>query len=206
MVQSAEASRGTNRTADWRRNRFWAPYRRVFPEPQMRPVLVLVVDVLSHQPFQMALIEDDHVIQQVTSATPDPALRDTVLPRTTEGSPNWLAAHVFRSGNNFVAKLCVAVKYQRSASRLVRPSLPHLLTTQRGLGNRVTLKWRIFRRSWPMVKKQCSTPKVSVGTVKKSVAAMASRWFRRKVSHRWAGSGALGARRSHRETVGSDTR
>jgi hypothetical protein len=29
------------------------------------------------------------------------------------------------------------------------------------------------RRSWPMTKKQYRTPKVSVGTVKKSMAAMA---------------------------------
>jgi hypothetical protein len=45
---------------------------------------------------------------------------------------------------------------------------------------------------------------VSVGTVKKSMAAMASRWFRKNVSHRWARSGVRGIRRSHRETVGSD--
>jgi hypothetical protein len=43
-----------------------------------------------------------------------------------------------------------------------------------------------------MTKKQYSTPKVSVGTVKKSMAAMASRWFRRNVSQRWAGSEVLG--------------
>jgi hypothetical protein len=47
-------------------------------------------------------------------------------------------------------------------------------------------------------------PKASVGTVKKSIAAMASRWFLRKVSQRLVGSGGLGARRTHRETVGSD--
>ena len=35
---------------------------------------------------------------------------------------------------------------------------------------------------------------VRVGTVKKSIAAIASRWFRKKVSHRFAGSGGLGAR------------
>ena len=34
---------------------------------------------------------------------------------------------------------------------------------------------------------------------------MASRWFRRKVSQRWPRSGLRGARRSQRETDGSDT-
>jgi hypothetical protein len=46
-----------------------------------------------------------------------------------------------------------------------------------------------------MTKKQ-STPKVIVGTVKKPIAAMASRWLRRDTSQRLAGSGALGARSS----------
>ena len=44
-----------------------------------------------------------------------------------------------------------------------------------------------------------------VGTVKKSMAAMASGWLRKNVCHRWAGSGALGARLIERETVTSDT-
>jgi hypothetical protein len=51
-----------------------------------------------------------------------------------------------------------------------------------------------------MTKKQYRTPKVSVGTVKKSIAAMTSRWFLRKVSQRLVGSAGLGARRTHRET------
>jgi hypothetical protein len=55
-----------------------------------------------------------------------------------------------------------------------------------------------------MTKKQYRTPKVSVGTVKKSIAAMASRWFLRNVSHRFTGSGFLGARRIHRETLLSE--
>ena len=45
-------------------------------------------------------------------------------------------------------------------------------------------KRRILRRSWPMIKKPYSTPKLMVGTVRKSIAAMASRWFPRKVSQR----------------------
>jgi hypothetical protein len=57
-----------------------------------------------------------------------------------------------------------------------------------------------------MMKKRYSTPKVSVGTVQKSMAAMASRWLCRNISQRLAGSGVLGAHRSQRETVGSDNR
>src|SRR5664280_193335 len=55
-----------------------------------------------------------------------------------------------------------------------------------------------------MMKKQQRIPKVSVGTVKKSMAAMASRWFRRKVSQRFAGSGSWVARFTQRGTVRSE--
>jgi len=43
-----------------------------------------------------------------------------------------------------------------------------------------------------------------VGTEKKSMAAIPSRWFRKKVSQRWADSGLLGACRIQRETLRSD--
>src|ERR1017187_6924283 len=62
----------------------------------------------------------------------------------------------------------------------------------------------MFRRSWPMTKKQYRTPKVKVGTAKKSIAAIASRWFRRKDSQRRAGSGSSVARLTQRETVRSE--
>jgi hypothetical protein len=55
-----------------------------------------------------------------------------------------------------------------------------------------------------MTKKQYRTPRVSVGTVKKSMAAIASRWFRRKASQRRASSGLLVARFTQRETVRSE--
>src|SRR6476660_3598256 len=59
----------------------------------MRPVLVIIEQVGRHQPFEMPLIQDDHVVQQVASATSHPALRNTVLPRTAKGRASWLASH-----------------------------------------------------------------------------------------------------------------
>jgi hypothetical protein len=48
----------------------------------------------------------------------------------------------------------------------------------------VALKCRIRLRLWLIAKKQYNTRKVAVGTVKKSIAAITSRWFLRKVNHR----------------------
>src|SRR6266478_2261487 len=55
-----------------------------------------------------------------------------------------------------------------------------------------------------MTKKQLSTPEVIVGTVKKAIAAIASRGFRRKASPRLGDSGFLGARFIPREIVRSE--
>ena len=35
----------------------------------MRPIMVIVVHLLSHEPFQMPLIQNDHMIKQVSSAS-----------------------------------------------------------------------------------------------------------------------------------------
>src|SRR2546430_10475046 len=78
--------------------------------PILRPVLVIVVQVRRHQPFEMPLIQDNHVVQQVASGTSHPALSDTVLPRTAKGRANWLAPHVPHSRNDIGAKLCVSIE------------------------------------------------------------------------------------------------
>src|SRR5205814_8828317 len=110
MVQPAESRQGLNlactRTADFCRPTCW----RVLREPKMRPVLVIVVQVRRRQPFEMPLIQDDHMVQQVASATSHPALSDTVLPRTAKGRSSWLASHVPHSRNHLGCKLCVSVE------------------------------------------------------------------------------------------------
>jgi len=78
-------------------------------------------------------------------------------------------------------------------------------TIHRLVGCLVTLKCKMRRRSWLIRKKQWSTLKVTVGTVKKSIAAMASLWLRRKASQRLAGSRFVETRFIQREMVLSET-
>jgi hypothetical protein len=59
----------------------------------MRPILVVVAHVLGHQPLQMPLVQDDHVIQQVSSATFHPTLRNSILPRATKCGADWQASY-----------------------------------------------------------------------------------------------------------------
>jgi len=50
----------------------------------MRTVLVVVTNILREQTFQVALVNCDDVIQEITPATPYPTLCDSILPRTPE--------------------------------------------------------------------------------------------------------------------------
>jgi hypothetical protein len=60
----------------------------------MSSVLVVVEQVGRHQSFEMPLIQNDEVVQQVASATSHPALRNTVLLGTAKGRARWLASHI----------------------------------------------------------------------------------------------------------------
>src|SRR5690349_17428851 len=90
MVQPAESRKGLNRIFSLRANCCRPTCWRVLCESEMRPVLVVVEQVGRHQPFQMPLIPDDHVVQQVAPTTSHPALSNTVLPRTAKGRASWL--------------------------------------------------------------------------------------------------------------------
>lgn len=59
----------------------------------MRSVVVVVTGVLFHQPSQVALIQHNYMIEQVTTAVANPALGNAVLPRTSEAGPFRLHCH-----------------------------------------------------------------------------------------------------------------
>jgi hypothetical protein len=101
--------------------------RRFLRQLEMRAVFVVVADVFREQPFQMAFIQPDNVIQQIASAAFDPRLRNTILPGTFEGGPH--RAHLQRSNGygNLQPVLCVPVEDQKPGSRFKRKCFPQLL-------------------------------------------------------------------------------
>jgi hypothetical protein len=54
------------------------------PGSEIRAVVMIVVDIISEQPFQMALIHRGDVVQQISLTAFHPALRYTILPRTID--------------------------------------------------------------------------------------------------------------------------
>jgi hypothetical protein len=99
MMQSTESGEGVDRAISPISDRGGPTTWRVLREFEMGSVLVVITDVLRHEPVEMPLIQDDHVVQEVSSATPDPALRDPVLPRTAKRSSGCLASQVSHRRN-----------------------------------------------------------------------------------------------------------
>jgi hypothetical protein len=57
---------------------------RFLLQSEMRSVVVVVTHILSEKSFQVTLMERDHMVKQVTSATSNPALSRSILPRTSD--------------------------------------------------------------------------------------------------------------------------
>ncbi len=60
--------------------------RRALAQPEVRPVVVVVPDKLGEKSVQVPLVEDDHVVEQVSPHGRDPAFRHTVG-RSCRGHP-----------------------------------------------------------------------------------------------------------------------
>ena len=61
-----------------------SPDRRI-SQLSVDSVGVVVVDVLAEKLSKVVLVQDDHVIQQLSASVADPPLGDPILPRAPEG-------------------------------------------------------------------------------------------------------------------------
>src|ERR1700749_4947272 len=86
-----------------------ASFRRSFRQPEMRSILVVVTDVFVHQAFQVAFIDNDHVVEQVPAAAADPTLSDSVLPWTSEAGSLGLNVEALHRLDYFVTEVCTAI-------------------------------------------------------------------------------------------------
>src|ERR1035441_6323711 len=127
MVQSTESREGVDCALSARSDLDWSTGWRILRESEMRPIFMVVANVLGQHPLEVLLIQDDHVIQQVSSATPDPALCHTVLPRTAKGRAGGMAPQVSHLRNHIRSELLVAIEQKESVRRHARPCLPQLL-------------------------------------------------------------------------------
>ena len=101
--------------------------RRSLCQCKMRPVFVIVLDVLAHQAFQVAFIENDRMVEQIAAAIADPALGDTILPRTAEAGSLGLNAEALYGVHHLRIETGAAIKDQVAGRRIIRECLAQLL-------------------------------------------------------------------------------
>ena len=101
--------------------------RRSLRQGKVSPVVVIITDVIIHQALQMALIEHDHMVQQVPAAVADPAFRDTILPRTSETGPFGLDAEALYGFDHLRIEAGTAIKDQVAGCGIIRKCLTQLL-------------------------------------------------------------------------------
>ena len=183
----------------------FAASRCSLPLRKMSSVLVVITDVLVHEAFQMPFVENDYRVEQITAAIADPTLCNAFLPWASEAGSLGLDAETLRRVDHFFVELCAAIEDQITRRRVVRKCLAQLLDDP-GAGK--MLREVAVQDATPVMcndEEAVQNAKVSVGTMKKSIAAIASRWLFRKVIHLFAGSGLRGAFRIQRSTVRSET-
>ena len=98
---------------------------------EMRPVFVIIADVLPHQAFQMPLIQNNYMVKHIASAVADPALGHAVLPRTAEAGSLRLNAEALDSVDHFLIEIGSAIKDQIAERGIVGKCLAQLLGNSR---------------------------------------------------------------------------
>jgi len=101
--------------------------RRSLSQCKMSSVVMVITDVLVHQAFQMPLVQDDHMVEQIAAAVSNPALGNAVLPRAAEAGSFGLDAEAFHRFDDFAVELRSAIKDQITRRRVVRECLAQLL-------------------------------------------------------------------------------
>src|ERR1035437_440192 len=101
--------------------------RRLLLQPEVGSVVVIIGNVLGDESLQMALIQRDHVVEQVAAAASDPTFGDAILPRTSNGC--WDRCHVQRADRRYPSKaiLRIVVEYEKSGRGIVGESFSQLL-------------------------------------------------------------------------------
>src|ERR1022692_3540361 len=74
MVQSTESREGVDCALGPTSDRYWSAGWRILLQPEMRPIFMVIAHILGQQPLEVLLIQDDHMVHQVSAATSDPAL------------------------------------------------------------------------------------------------------------------------------------
>src|SRR5271166_1952846 len=125
-MQSTKSRQRDDLARAWRHRRCNSTSGRVLPQSEMSSVFVVIADVFFRQPSQMSLVQNDHVVQQVSAHTSNPTLGNAILPGTAKSSSDRLSTVRLDGPNDVSRELGVAVEDQEPAGLLESPSFAHL--------------------------------------------------------------------------------
>ena len=78
--------------------------------PHTSKVLMVVAHVLSHKSSQVSLIEDNHVIEQISSATSHPSFRSSILPRRLYARSFGLQSSGLQKNDHFLRERRISIE------------------------------------------------------------------------------------------------
>src|SRR5258708_2365416 len=93
----------------------------------MRPVLVVVADVLVHQSLQVPFVQNDDVIQKISSAISQPAFGDAVLPWASEVGLLGSDTEALHRADDLLIEVRSAIEDQITRRCIVRKCFAQLL-------------------------------------------------------------------------------
>ena len=85
---------------------------RFLRQREVRPVVLIVADVVIHQAFQMAFVQNNHMVKQIASTVANPTFCNAVLPRTSEACSLRFDAEALHRVKHFLIEVRPAIKYQ----------------------------------------------------------------------------------------------
>jgi hypothetical protein len=206
MMKTADARQGLDSAGRVRARLNRTFRRRCLFQSDVGSVIVIIGQILTPQSSQMLLIEGNDMIKYLAASTADPALRDSVLPRAPNTRANRLDAACLEEFPYIPAELGVMVEQDIPVAARKRQSLPQLLHDPIAGGMRGGIEMQDSPSTMFDDKEAVEHTEVMVGTVKKSNAAITSRWLLRKASQFFALflSRLRPTRLRYRETVGSE--
>ncbi len=104
-----------------------AASRSLFGQPKMCAVVVITVHVFGHEAFQMAIVQNDDMIDQVAVAAGDESFGNSILPGASNRDSNQGDAQTLRRLQDFIMERVLAIEDEKLWRGVVRKSIPQLL-------------------------------------------------------------------------------
>jgi len=127
IMQTAESRYGNDLCSCRRAGRRCPACRSLLIQAEMRPIVVVIANEFGHEPLQMAFIQHDDMIEQVTAATADETPGHAVLPGAFERGADRLHADSLCCLTDLGAEGGVPVEDQIARRGVVRKSFAELL-------------------------------------------------------------------------------